>query len=347
MNRNTLLSMFELIKPGVDTKAKGQNGQDLCLITHSGISAFNNEIFVTCPGNIVDGKDSILVKALDVLAVLKKIKDKDEINITIDSGNSLHLGTKSTKITVSGVTDPEASDRLTSIESNVASIEEWADLPSNFNYCILMASFAASKREAQFTLACVYVDGSDVLGSDNNMIAWLEMDDEMDHMLIKASAVKSITALNPTKYFIDDSFYHFQNDTGAIISIRKVTGTYPVEFKDFFNFTEDGMSFDLPVDLASGIEVASVFLDDAAPMISLDVHSGQIIVRSTNARGTAKSRAAITYKGPKFSFMIDPSILLEFLKYSTTLTVDEKITMASIKSDDGVLRMITSLMSME
>lgn len=337
MNRASLLTALEMVKPGIDDKDKTNLGQDKCFFNEDTVSAFNNELAITYP---IHSGVTALVRAMDLISLLKKMhKISNEVSLSSD-GTSLEVTTVDSRTSIPVSSDTDVENRLTAIQEAVnAKDMKWFDLPGNFQDCALICSLAASKRESQFTLACIYLDGLNALASDNDKVTWAILDKPIKKMLIKATAVKHIIAINPTQYSGDKSYFHFKNEDDAIISVRRVVGEYPVEYMGMFDFT--GTVFSIPKKAIDGIGMLSVFIDDKAPAIKVDVQKGRCVMSSGASRGASKFKVDIQYNGEPFSFMIGPDVLGEMLKHSTDITVGDNI--AKIVSDDETFKMITTL----
>ena len=335
MKREELLKALEMIKPGVDDKDKANLGQDNCLFSGDTVSSFNNDIAITYP---IDSGIKALVRAMDLISILKKLRKISE-TVKIESiSGKIMLTTSSSKNELATIEDPVVEERLLTVHKAVSDLK-WMKLPVNFIDNLHVCAMAASKKESQFTLACVYAEGVNMIGSDNDKVAWATLDAPVKKMLIRASCVKSIININPIQYSGDSAFYHFKNEDGAIVSIRRVTGEYPIEYMNFFDF--QGQTFSIPNEALGGIELASVFVDEKAPTISVQVHPGRCIISSGVKRGSSKFRVDISYKGEPFTFHIDPDVFKELLKHNTEITVGDNV--AKIVVDDSNLKMLTTL----
>lgn len=337
MDRQILLTALEMIKPGIDDKDRSNLGRDNCLFTPTSVSAFNGDVAITYP---VETGIQALVRANDLISLLKKMrKFSNEINLSV-SESSLHVNTADSKTELAVVIDPEIEERLIAVHASVGSLK-WMDLPDNFCDAATICSMAASKRESQFTLACVYFNEENALASDNDKVSWTILDKPVKPMLIKASCIKFITAINPVEYSGSKSFFHFRDKDGAVVSVRKVTGVYPVEYMDMFDFK--GIVFSIPQTekTVGAIEMLSVFVDYKSPSVIVNVQKGVCIISASNGRGSSKFKVGIKYNGNPFSFQIGPDVLSELLKHSTDITIGDNI--AKIVSDDEAFKMITTL----
>jgi len=335
MNRAELLKALEIIKPGTDDKDKANLGQDNCLFNEDTVSAFNNEIAITYP---INSALVAMIRAADLIALLKKMKKLSSTVTLTSDGKQMHVTTVDSKHTLSVLNDDVVEERLKAVHSSASSLK-WMALPDNFVESVAICALAASKKESQFTLACVYADGVNMLASDNDKVAWATLTSPVKKLLVKASAVKNIVAINPIEYSGDKAFYHFRSADGAMVSVRRVTGEYPVEYIDFFKF--DGNKFSIPSKALDGMDMMSVFIDEKSPTISVEVKPGRCIISNANSRGSSKFKVDITYKGDPFNFFIGHEVFSEMLKYNTDITVGDNV--AKIISEDGAFKMLTTL----
>jgi DNA-cytosine methyltransferase len=311
MERKELAKIINHIKPGI------QGNASLELLSHFYFSgkelvSYNDKISVLFPCKT---EFTAFVKATDLSNIVNRCKD-DIMKLSI-SGKKLNIRTKSMNVNLATLQDEELGKRLESVSESLKGAK-WFTLPKNFSECVRLCAFASSKNEADQTLTCVKLGGERCYASDNMRIAKAVLSKKIKPMLIKASEIKNLTGINPTKYSGSNSWLHFKNDDGCIFSIRKVKGKFP-DFEPFFDF--EGTSINLPKELLVGADLASIFVDAIAPSINISIEKGKCVVSVKSDSGTIQHKSKIKYKGKPIKFSINPDFIKEMMSHSSNIVV--------------------------
>lgn len=330
MNRKELLNALTVVKPGVANKDLVE-AMTYFFFTGTHVVSYNDVISIQFP---IKTDFSSFVNANDLYKLLSKITSED-VQFTLND-SKLMLKASKVKSTFATITDDKILKRLDSINESVSSAK-FLKLPNDFVEAVNLCSFVASKNESDQALTCVSINLTDVISSDNMRIARTSLEKKMKPMLLKASEIKSLLAINPAAYALTDSWIHFKSKEGCIFSIRRVKGNYP-DFGKHIDF--DGTDVTLSTSIVEGIELATIFVDsDDDKKIVVSLKKGQVRIFKENESGSNEFREEMDYDGPDISFSINPDFLKEMLSHSTTI----KVGTDRAKLTSGNFTMVTAL----
>lgn len=323
MNRQDLYNALNAVKPGIASKETIES-MTFFFLDDKRIVAYNDQICVQYPINL---GVSCFVKAIDFYKVLSKLTS-DEITITLKD-QKLNVKSGKNNINLATIMDEELVARIKKVNKSLKDIE-WKKLPSNFTEAITSCAFCASKNESQGTITYVKIEDKEVIATNNSQAAMYKIDGKVDLMYLKALSVKDISNLNPSLYSVSKAWVHFKNEDNCIFSVRKVEGDFP-NLKDIFgNIKAD--SIDIPEDIKDGIDVASIFVDNENPYVSVKFEDNKCTIDVKSQNGSSSSYSTkMKYKEKAISFNINPDFLLKMLKHSSKLKVSDSIAM--IESD--------------
>jgi len=313
MNRKNLLTALTQILPGVDKK-KTVESLSYFYLSRQHIISYNNKISIRFP---LQTDFSAFIKANDLFNLVSKAS-ADEVLMKKD-GDKVKIKIGKVQGTLATIEDEEFTVRLQNVSESLEGVK-WMKLPDTFEECVLLCAFAASKSESEGTLTCVRISGVDATATDNSRIAHAKMSSEMKPLFLKASEVKSLLGINPTHYAGSKAWLHFKNEDGCVFSIRKVKGEFP-DCLPMFDF--EGTEVTIPKEVLEGVDIASIFIDDSTPSISINISANKCVVTVESEAGNIKHSSDINYKGKEINFKINPDFFNEMMKHSTTLIVSD------------------------
>jgi hypothetical protein len=233
--------------------------------------------------------------------------------------------------------DDNIIKRIETVKDSMKGIKT-KKLPIDFIESIRLCIQVASKNESDQLLTCLSIKGKDIVSSDNIRISHASLKSPMDEMLIKASELRSLIAINPISYAGTASWIHFINADGCTYSIRRTKGDYP----DMLKFMEfDGIEVTLPAEILDGVDIASVFTDDTNDSISIAIKNKTCRVYKESQAGKIDFRSPIDYTGQDVTFNIHPDLLKEMMMHSTNIVI--AANKAKLETDGFTL--VTSLFS--
>ena len=277
---------------------------------------------------------STFVKAQQFFDVISKVK-AEHIDFKLVSGK---LEMKAGKVRSSFATIEDV-EFISTMDSVIASAEAvtFKKVTDDFLEALKLCSFVASSNESAQTLTCVHVNKNVVSSTDNARIATSTIkSNKYPEMLIKASEISSLIDIDPTAYALSKSWIHFRGDSGSLFSIRRIKGEFP-DMSQFLSF--EGTEVNLPKEILDGLDIASVFIDDDNPSVSISLRKGACRIYKDSEGGLVDYREKVKYNGDSINFNINPAFLKEMLTHSTTLIVsDDKVRLES-----GSFIMVTAL----
>jgi hypothetical protein len=171
---------------------------------------------------------------------------------------------------------------------------------------------------------CVYVNGDDVVSSDDFRVSHFRMTTPMGHTMLLPQASCIEIARHPvTTYTVTDTWFMFNTGADLMIASRIITEDYG-EVADFFKF--DGVKYTLPKSVKSHIDAVSVLAEgefDIEKLITVELDTGRVVI--SGARDIGEATAELKDKTFKpanpATFTINP----EFFKEVLARTQDMKL----------------------
>lgn len=329
MKRKELLQALLTVKPGIASKDIIES-MTYFYFSGSSVISYNDMISIQHP---LKTDFQTFIKADDFFKVISKVKS-DTLAFKLENSQ---LKMKSDKMMNSFATifDDEIVARIATVQESLEGVT-FKKLPSNFSEGVKLCIQVASRNESDQMLTCLYISGKNIVATDNVRIARYILKASMDDMMIKASELKSLALINPVKYCVTPSWIHFQNESNCIFSIRRIKGNYP----DMLKYTEfTGVEVSLPKNILDGVDIASVFTEDADDAIAITIKKGKYRIYKESDAGKIDFRDNIDYDGQDITFKINPNLLKEMMNHSTNVTIG--VRSARLEADNFLL--VTSL----
>lgn len=302
INREAFLSQLELVQAGLSTREVLE--QSSCFVFTGGrIITFNDEVACSIKTEL-DITGAIV--ATPLLNLLRKMEE-EQLNIELVKGELLISG----KRRKGGLT---CQNEILLPFASVEPPKKWSKLPTQFAEACKLAKQVVSTDEAKFAFTCVHINADFVEGCDNiQMIRTSFPTGFKDSILIKGTAIASIVDLGISEFSLTESWAHFRNMAGLVISCRRYIESYP----DLSKILEvQGKPIVLPKALVEATDKAAIFANDTADagFVSISVRAGKLMIKGTGAFGWYKEIKSIVYKGPPFEFLIAPNLLTDIVK---------------------------------
>jgi hypothetical protein len=329
MKRKELLNALLSVKPGIASKEIVES-MTYFFFSGEAVISYNDVISILYP---LKTDFKTFVKADDFFKVVSKVK-ADSFAFKLED-NQLKMKSDKMLNSFATIYDEEIVSRINTVQESIADAT-LKKLPAEFVEAVNLCIQVASKNESDQMLTCLYVSGKDVVATDNVRIAHYKMKTAMDEIMIKASELRALVSISPTKYAVTQSWIHFKNDDGCIFSIRRVKGTYPDMLK-YMQF--DGIDVTLPQGILDGVDVAAVFTETEDDPITVTIKKGKYRIYKESDAGKIDFRDTIDYKGQDITFKINPNLLKEMMKHSTNVVIG--VRSARLEADNFML--VTSL----
>jgi len=304
VNREELLRELESVLPGLSTREIIE--QSSCFIFKDGqVKTFNDEISCSYKTSLnIEGA----VVALPFISILRKIPDENiEIVVNKTKDNLIIKGkSKRTKIRME-------KEILLAVE-NIEDPGDWFELPVEFADAVSVVQHCAGKDQTKFKMTCIHICPKWVEACDNFQAARYKVPVGCSKdFLVRKDSLKHIVSLNMTEISETESWVHFRNPAGLILSCRRFIEDYP-SLKDVLKI--NGIKTLLPKGIKEICERGEVFSVDNAEeneiTVSLLPNKLKIVAEGVNGKHTEFSK--IKYKGAELSFTISPKLLAELVQ---------------------------------
>lgn len=310
--REELLKVLQSVSPGLATKEIIE--QSSCFAFQDGrVFTFNDEVAASRESPIeINGA----VKADKLLEILSKMAE-DDIEI-IDTATELQIKGKRKKAGI------RKEEEVKLNYEDVEPADDWLELPEDFNDAVSIVHSCASTNESQFVLTCIHLTDSFIQACDRYQIARYAMPLDIDEeLLVRASSLRTILGLDMTEFSLTDSWMHFRNETGLVVSCRRHSDVY-IDIDQFV--TKTGTTpMTLPGGLNEIVDKAQIFSSDnaAGDHVIVELSNGRVIVEGNGPDGWYKEMKNTKYDGPSLKFSISPKVLVEISKKSNECGVGE------------------------
>lgn len=332
VDRGIMLQVLHAMRPGLSPKDIVE--QSSSFVFHNGfVVTYNDE--VACRAKSKLPKEfSGAVKAAPLIRQLELLKD-DAVTFAVKKKKELILRAKRRE---SGVfMDAEITLPVENVDRPKNS--DWNDLPPDFGDAIGIVQECAGKDESKPAFTCIHIHPKWVEACDNMQLARYRIKTGVkEAFIVKRDSLKHIVALDMTKMAVTESWVHFKNPLGVVLSCRRHSTEYP-NLKKYLEVEGDKIT--IPKGLGDAVNFAQTFSeenkDDKSVMVEL--RPGKVRVRGDGVSGWGKSWTRVAFKGKAIAFRSTPKLLIEIAKKHNDCLINSK----HIRADGGKWTYITCL----
>ncbi len=304
INREKFLQTLQSIAPGVAPREIIE--QSTCAIFRKGrVSTFNDEVCCRGPSGLPPELTGA-VKAQPIIDMLTKLTE-DEITVDQTDG----------KLTVVG--KGQGADFLLEKEivlpiSSVERPTEWTKLPGEFCDAVsLVGSCASTERNSEYDTDCLHVAKGWVECTDRiQACRWTMKTVFPESVHVRQGSIKHIAQLGMTSFNVGQSWVHFKNPAGMVLSCRRYLD---VKYPDLEEVLEvKGKTIQLPKKLPEACEKAQVFSKTGElDRVMVEMGRGKMTLSGHGPQGRYWKRFKLAWDGEPISFMTSPDILSELV----------------------------------
>lgn len=310
VNKVDLLNSLALVRPGL-AKSDMLEQTDCFFFMRETIRTFNDEIQVVV--NFPTGIEGA-IHPQRFYTLLSKIPDEELL--IIQKNDRIVIKGKSKKATFSLT---EISPEVTNSLIDPKKIDKWKKLPKDFTESLKFCLLSALDKDKESVLSCLYVNGSEILSSDDLRVTvkTMEANSKLETLIPKESA-KELIKYNPIKYNKGKSWINFKNEEGVIFSSRIVEGKFP-DISKIIKI-KDGIDIELPKKIIDVLNRTEIMSED--DLITLSLSEGKIICRGVCDYGEYEETSKIEYSGEEISIQVNPNFLKSIIAILNNLKLD-------------------------
>lgn len=307
VQREALLKSLEMLSPGLATRET--IAQSSCLVfSGERVMTFNEEILASVASPLPELNGA--VKAKPLLDLLAKLQDDADIDIT----------QKETELSVKGKGRRSGIRMEAEVLLPVEVVEipkEWRKLPEEFSEAIAVAYPCAGSDQSKFVFTCVHISPEYVESCDRFQIARFPLATGVEKdILVRADSIKKICGCGMIEVCETESWIHFRNAEGLVLSFRRFLD----EYGDLGKFLQpDGTErVTLPGALEEVVSRAEIFTAENAigNFLTVDLTKEYLQVSGEGASGWYQERKQVVYEGEPIRFQIPPRLLVAIAKRS-------------------------------
>jgi DNA polymerase III sliding clamp (beta) subunit (PCNA family) len=330
VDRELLLQKLESVDAGLALKEVVE--QSSCFVFCGGnVVTFSGEVSVRAEcfmGKDIEGA----VSAKHLKELLSRLRD-DDIDIDIKDGK-MKIRSKTGKGFI--LFEKEVALPVDQIEEP----GEWTDLDPEFCDAVALVQKCAAKDDNNYRLTCVHITPHFVEACDNYQVARYAIETGLtEKSMIKKESIKHVVALGMTEVSETETWLHFRNPNGLVLSCRRWTDEY--DNLDPVLENKQGDPITLPGGLAETININQVFSDDNGEdeVVRVRIKKGMMEIRGESAQGVWDERKKVKYTGKPLAFCIAPGLLAEISEETHECTIGA----TSLRIDNGKFEYVTCL----
>lgn len=312
VNREKLLAAFEAVSPGLSARELIE--QSSCFVFQNGkLATFNDEIACSIESPIKDVVGAVVAKPL--VELLSKLSE-EELDITVSEGKFKVKG-KGRRAEV--VMDTEVSLPVGSVETPTTWVKLEADFLEGLS---IVQAVAATTKDANFNLTCIHIHPDWLEACDNFQAARYPVKTGVGKScLVRQTAVKNVPSLGMVEMAEGDSWLHFRNAAGLVMSCRRWQEAYE-DLGPIFDC--DGSPATLPGGLAEAVDKAKIFSSENTEndQVFVKMKDGKLLIRGEGSSGKFEEQKSVKFDGD-ISFLIAPKLLVEITKRTNDCIVGQ------------------------
>lgn len=316
VNRQDFLQALESVSPGLSAREVLE--QSNAFVFRGGmVFSFNDEIGCRRPSGLPDEVEGA-VPSKPLLEVLSKL-DETEVRVKVGGGEMLIIGERRR----AGIRiDPNILLPLDAIEEE----GEWKELPGDFAEAVKIVCTCAGRDADNFSLTCVHIHPKWLEACDDTQLCrWRTRTAVAEPTLVRSVALRQVANLGVTHFSETESWLHFKNDTGLVLSVRRYLGG-PEEFPDLREAVRsEGTVAVLPKGLVDAADKANIFSGEMGDnnRVLVELTPGRLKIEGRGVTGWYRETKAVKWEGEGVTFLISPQLLGDLVKRHTEIKVGE------------------------
>ena len=326
MKKDALVQVVDRIKNIARFKIENLDGLDSYFVFRGGyLSSFSANLSVNVPLDV--GFDAI-VSSEEFFKFVKKCSG-DEISMQLVDGEVIVESGK----TKAGFKTASLFDKIP--ESTIDDVKTWMKVPDDFADALRFCYFSIIDDESLGVINCAYVKPDCVVSTDNIRIT---------EMMFAKKAAKDFSFFIPKKLVIPivdsgcqkigivEGMVHIKTENGSIISMNKMIGEYPEDYRKLF--AVEGGEMEMPGTMIEAINHVSTIDSGLSDIQLMDVtiQKGEIVCRVSGEKAWAEEKIVYTYKGKPIKFTTSPVFMKDILPKCRKFTVGDGVIF--IKGDN-------------
>jgi hypothetical protein len=321
LKRNDLKEALEIVKPGLANKELIEQSTSFAFIDGT-VVTYNDKISISHPVKGINLTGAI--KAEELYQLLIKLK-AEEMTLTVEENEiTIKAGHSSAGLRMT------AEIKLPVEE--VETIGKMYPLPEDFLEAVRLAAQVCSRDMSMPVLTCIEVKEDKLNSSDNVRISQVKMCKKMpvESFLLPVDVVSLVLKMKATKIALTESWVHFGNDVGTVLSARIFAEVFP-NIAPLLKIKES-VEIKLPEDLAEMLDRAAVFskrdhsLDER---VTIQIETKKIRIKGESDTGWYNEIAKLAYEGETITFDMTPALFKDILG---------KINVCKYSAEQGLLK---------
>lgn len=256
---------------------------------------------------------------------------------TMEEDKSITLEVVDGKFKVKGrrkATEILMQDKIILPVDEIEKPEKWRSLPDGFGDALAVVVRCADIRQGDKSLNYVHVLPDYMEACDNDQYCrWVLPVKIKAPVLIKRSAAKAISDIDPVKISDTRNWIHFRSRGGQIISARKYVDDY-VDWSEIVD-KPVGRPVDFPTSLIETMRRIRLVVKDSEeedPKVVISLTKKEVTLTAEGANVRHTERKKTTYTGPDIRFSTSPAVIETIIAQQETVHVSEDETAMLVRA---------------
>lgn len=308
VDRANLLMILESVQSGLT--AKDVVEQSSCFVFKEGlVHTFSGQVACSRKSPLKKSFEGA-VQALPLLKILNKLSE-EQITILTEDEKFILKGKGGKRTTIAMESD------LALPIHHVETPEDWKPLHEDFTDAINVASKCVGKSETDWAATCIYLTKSTVEACDGSQciryFVKTRLPKGVKHILVRGTDIKHIVSLGMTEFSLTETWIHFKNTSGLILSCRKDDQEFPPIDK---LLEVEGENLVLPKRLIKAVGRAEIFSEENSDEneVRIVLRPGKMRVYGEGITGGHREPITVKYKGTPLTFTVGPKLLIDLVE---------------------------------
>lgn len=328
VKREDLLQDLESVQAGLSTR--DIIAQSSCFVFKDGeVFTYNDE--TACRKKCKLGITGA-VPAAPFFAMLRKLGE-EEIDLSVNDGVLRLMG----KRRGAGIRmDTEIMLPIETVEKP----KKWFPLHEDFIDAVQIVQECAGTDASKFYTTCLHLHSKWVEACDGSQVTRYKVKTGfVTPALVRREAIKNIISLGVTEFSETDTWMHFRNPSGLVLSCRRYVENYP-DLAPLLEVTDAAPAV-LPKGLGEAADKADVFSSENSEdnHVTVELRPGKLRIRGEGISGWYTEVKKMKYNGPAHTFCISPKLLVELTERHNECVISS----SRLKVDGGKFQYVTCL----
>lgn len=337
VDRESLLQTLESVQAGIASRETAIDQSSCFAVSGGRVHTYNDIEACSAPSPLPPGFEGA-IRAQKCLDILRKLPDK-ELEIEVADGQMILVG-KRKRVGL------RVEEKIELPIDAIKLPKKWKPLHPDFGEAVATVGSCAGTNEAEFLSVCINVHPKWLEAADKFQVCrWKIKTDVENPTLVRQSSLQHVSSLGMTEFAESDSWLHFRNPNGLVLSCRRYVEDYKTaEITEILKV--EGAAVTLPKGLVDAVDNAAVFSSEeqgGRNLVMVELKPGKLKIRGEGTSGWYSEIKKVQYDGEPMTFYCSPALLAGVVQKKPECV----IAPGRLKIDAGRWQYVTCLIDPE